>query len=1228
MRELKGISRELLKSANDAKKGILKDVKLFFQNSGVEIDDAEIKESYLIFSEECIVDPASERIDHVKPDSSPNRSINGVPLKNEDLIPPLHTHANLKSRCRPHSVKNPVKERPKHVQKDANRYVLKKRRTRLPSIHIGDLMIEEPSFMDPVAGRELGAGISLSEPGLKTLTDHTHGPNCDCPVWIAIPHLGIFGSPTEIEHVSESLKQQGTTDEEIHEFWKQASPAFFVPHDLSLNDDGTEPANEHERAVNMVLRLGFLGPVSSIPPTEIEKFRAHFRHGVDVWYPVGMYRSFISLYCDYSTEGLLVWNHSVKAFLHDLSLVPSDWLDELPILDSAPHMRRVIKADSSRSPKDRANTIRDYFAHFGIKYLDPGPRIQTQLNGRSSFLYIMGNVPGSRFDKTMDLESLSITRNMVKIFDGLDIPNYSMADLRDIFFLSNVIGLSEQSKGLTYHHGSSHEGLEDTLRSRIRGGISEFLHIRNTLRPGLYTYFSSRGVAILLGSMTFLEAGRTYTNIFSSRSGITSIFPDNVLWLQVPKVHYVGGHITFAPNDIAAYSEEISTSNDPSKLDTDLRTLFLGLISITRMASIDSKSVDGKPEDQVRSGIYRGTTIRGLQGTAYLKGLKKLLRGTKIVGIRSDSTWLQVEKNFSGDVVNGIKGTARIDDGDGSHQPCHIKFEITRDSQYKSRFWLKAAIGAFQLLPIDGSTPEYSKASFVPGSIWYNSAEKATSIDVDILKDHLNNPLKEKYIDVEARELSRWAMSQFRQNGFIDREDWQYIRANDASFLKEVMGNYHPWLFDPVWQTCGTGITYAGELNSRFRASVAANIPGALLTPEMLRPRAARWRDVWGKGAYEETLRYLKSTFGMERQTIECPGVSGISETKVKLKVLGTRKAVNTLQRKIDEDFQCSRITAPLITEAIIGNAPWEDMANIISDSNVRIEARGSNVWNSRRHLEKITYYIKNLLNVVRIALGSRGSDIEISHPGVQQFLKSLNTYDEGRLFPSSATLATDTRQNDILYEWLQMWKTIIEGHGIIVPWERPEQELRNSLNGHIQHAIIHDWAIGNSQAKGQSILRNFYVGNRLPTNVQLALLAADSGFGVTFAITNTDDYIKIGGWNYAKVRFQPLRSQKAVEFIVRYRPYSELNDPKGSSFEAYAVCANPTADPNQRIYAVSGPSVSDLWDIILAGKVPQQFDGSLRLYLDSFNRVQVGGLPGRDCPIAVPILQDLGPKK
>jgi hypothetical protein len=50
MRELKGISREPIKSASDAKNDVLKDVKAFFRSTGVEITDAEIEESYSIFT--------------------------------------------------------------------------------------------------------------------------------------------------------------------------------------------------------------------------------------------------------------------------------------------------------------------------------------------------------------------------------------------------------------------------------------------------------------------------------------------------------------------------------------------------------------------------------------------------------------------------------------------------------------------------------------------------------------------------------------------------------------------------------------------------------------------------------------------------------------------------------------------------------------------------------------------------------------------------------------------------------------------------------------------------------------------------------------------------------------------------------------------------------------------------------------------------------------------------
>ncbi len=1032
------------------------------------------------------------------------------------------------------------------------------------------------------------------------------------PVWnIGFPTR--FKSPAFLfGYANEQLRTGRWTGAQADEFLRASSPAFIVPErveDLACDPQTGRLGDVHDQAVSIITRLGLLGPNPT--QAQIDSFSRAFGHGRDNLYPVGMYPEFVQMYCTVDAgKRVTGWNQAVK-----------DWIDgksnNLQMIDSEPNDRRMLSTIPMWTNKQRIGAITTYFAQFGIHYVVAGPRIDVIGHGP----YIVGFVPGSNFESSagLDLETYYWHSMMEAMTAGRE-PLWSSTDeLREILYLMNAFGSDEILSGHLRYHQDPH-GMSSLVNTYARGGVTEFTHLRNTIDPTAATYFTQRGIVQPAGSVVDVEVGAAFTRIFSSDSNIYVNWPDFILRLQVPVMLMVASQTLIGVEDIAAYTEEVTSAQSARHLQSDIRTMFLGQVSITRIASLDIAALTARlsrtptPQDlnDARAEIYRGTTIRGLRGTKFIEGLLNLFSGESQVGLDAGSDrWLYLESIQISGISVGIRGIARIDDGDAVHPPVHVRFAITRDAANPNRFWMKAEIGMLQ--NYRPATPTYQQATFVPGSIWYSTPAswQGVTIDIAVLEGRNGNPLDRREIDHTAWSLRDWLLQQFTQNGRLDRRAMKWIRAHDTDMHRRILEQQYTWLNDPAWWGRGVTPVVRGELSTRFVAAIAANIPGIAFIPQMLRPDAMAWPQLWN----EQTginLAYLDSTFGMAVHALECEGVGRTPSSIATMpNILATRRTMIALRARIAEDFMRAGITATTIADSIIGDDAWQDMREIVRDANKKagLPIDRQDEWKYNRHLLLISNYLDGLLRTMRDSLKARASDFTMLHAAVRQFLVILSLFHDGTEFPESSSRRNkDNSQKALMGSWIDMWKKILDGHGVDCEWAGKPNELYRSLRRNFQHALIYDWANHGENLRGRNILREYYLGETLSASVQLVVHCGEHGFQV---LQTTQ--APICDWMYSRVRFHPfnLQNQQPVDYIVRYRLDSNILSRTSEGFEVFASCSNNPipSSPEFRDYIPSGGVATTLWNVIQSGQAPEQSgQPTLAAYLNNLQRMRVGG--------------------
>src|SRR5271157_3120304 len=1021
------------------------------------------------------------------------------------------------------------------------------------------------------------------------------------PIWWAGLPLN-YCSPEFHQQIIHTMIETGRwTEIESTVFLQNSLPAYAI-NDYFARDinTGELPSNALDRAVNMVERLNLIPPDMSKV-----QFRQNLQHGVSVWYPMNMIADFVDLYCDTDKYGRIKgWNQAVLAFLHHSSIPVVQWKDRLPRLDSEPSNRQFFTVEPGLDYESRQRRLRQYYQNFGINpTFSPtsagGLSIETRLEHCGRF--VMGGVPGAGIERTSKLRKYLRVRAAEIRQLSLNVPIFNMKSLRDIMLLANQYSLAEEGGGLTYHYKRGEPTtLESLLISHIRGGLGEYMHLSWLLNRRLLNAFW-QSIGFTPRGITNIEVGRSYTGIFISQ--IHSANPDFVIRDQSIKSQVLKGEIVFKVVDNAIWIDEISTESAGTRLDGDFRTFFLGLIAVTRNCN---------PLAGIRrSGIYRGTTLRYLDGTAISNSMINLLAGNSITGLNPDIEWIKINP-LSGR-EGGIEGTARIDDGDGTHSPCHIWFRTTPSLANSNMFDVKIKIGQFDssILPyLPGSereAPNVASVQFMPGSIWYDSTQCPTSILIESLRDNESRPISTSWITKESVQFGQHLMLQFLNSGSIDREDWIYIREHDPGVFHAVMEYYYSWITSGY---SGTFITRNGVRTSKFQAETLIRTLGnsqMYLLPSHFDLK--EWEGTFGVWAW--------TTYNLARIPISCPAVGGAAG-RVETDVLTTITDAWNLQDRIDQDFILAEIPAQYFSNIIVSNLPWQEMADLIRKGNRDTIDQDTTNWHPSRnqgdienHLCLIEHYLSERLVEMRYALHN-SADIEMSHTAIREFLYYLrNEFPDGTPFPHSrvnvggSADSVQTKARALVDQWFAMWGTILDGHGVqhslYRSKDRGSERNLHALVAHFQRAIIHDWPIGEGNARTTDILFRHYL--QLSTSERLVLDAQYSGFHLRFAHSPMLD-----GWRYAVVRYQPLPSQPTIEYIVRCKYNSDSRNSNDDGFQVCAVPTNPSVSLVMSCHYESPVRAKDLLGIIEGlAAIPSGYS-SLESYLDSLAYVQVGG--------------------
>jgi hypothetical protein len=258
--------------------------------------------------------------------------------------------------------------------------------------------------------------------------------------------------------------------------------------------------------------------------------------------------------------------------------------------------------------------------------------------------------------------------------------------------------------------------------------------------------------------------------------------------------------------------------------------------------------------------------------------------------------------------------------------------------------------------------------------------------------------------------------------------------------------------------------------------------------------------------------------------------------------------------------------------------------------------------WNNQRHFLKIYTYLEGLMRVMHDCLHD-AKDFDMFHKSVALFMHYLAvSFKDGSEFPRDAQLLGGGARMNIkraLYgAWLKMWKGILDGHGVEGSWERTSTDMYQSLYSHFAQAILYAWPSSAKRARAQSIVVNFYVGTRLPADMQMTFLAQDS----LFQVLDTKPVL-IDGWAYTRVRCAPTPNTPVVEYITRYRPDADVD---AEGFQVLAKKVGTAYQPS----AAGSVTYAQAWQAILSRTAPAPYT-SFNTFLNDLvigGLVQVGG--------------------
>nr|MDO8108943.1 hypothetical protein [Candidatus Sigynarchaeota archaeon] len=518
--------------------------------------------------------------------------------------------------------------------------------------------------------------------------------------------------------------------------------------------------------------------------------------------------------------------------------------------------------------------------------------------------------------------------------------------------------------------------------------------------------------------------------------------------------------------------------------------------------------------------------------------------------------------------------------------------------------------------PVDWVASQASP--FVAGSVWYDSttatgATLPTFINIKNLEDKHGVPVTTAWFDNEANDFADHLFQQYIAGQTIGRREWMFIRRRDPEIFRAIMQDV-VGIPNDLLALFPTGVLKKGKPVLPFRLLMillaAAQSGDPLYISQYTVSAenfAAQLATAWGDLANLPTLPALTQA------ALSCPSISEGHDPVTPLSVLTTQQGwqgMLGLLNKIYHDFDVGERLAGSIAEFVAGNAFWSELANGIAPA-------GWVPGSSNRQVEDLVGRMMEIMQLAFKRTGMQsarqvGRSFDMNHPAIQAFLTWLNTpgnVPSGTTFnPNGRGNAYTTVQNEFVQRWLGMWQDVFSDYG--VPASCFDSKNRNArINILIQHfarAIIFDWSIGTNRGAGIDILARYYT--RLPPHVQLVQLAYMSAFGVA------DRPVRVGQWCYTRVSCA-LPGGSNIDFVARYKVDANLDDPRGSGFQIFAVPSGSTYVPAQPITGgTSTTPVYDLWNIIKKASIPAGY-ASLSAYLDSLassgthgQLVQVGG--------------------
>jgi hypothetical protein len=1040
-----------------------------------------------------------------------------------------------------------------------------------------------------------GAKIYWYDPGAG-------GPPSDHPMWLALPLR--FQSPERLLAYAQNMEQTGQwTHAQVVTFMQVASPAYTVNEWFGRDiNTGQLPANELERAVNMLQRLGLIPGANDPDPakarTARDTFRDQFQHATNAWYPVGMLPAFIEMYCTIDTLGRFT------GFYPDVQEFLDGTRDRLP----TPYGPDLV-VEHALTPAQRIALWERECRSYGLAFTYPpsGYRlsIDTTLSQGMSFVMPGGSLSALTGDQNGVLR--------IRDYVARDVPNailngYAILSIeawRRILYLGNgPFRLTEQTNYLRYH---ARDGLtnEESMAIFLRGGLGEFFNL------DWLTRIVDQGAASIsnwgiLGDRyspqgnVEIEAGRTY---FGTYTGSHIIEPDFVLWDRNIDLE------TGLSVDYAAVSEEVDTTRNGDAHSIEaLLHMARDLIGITRACNPDLSGLGPNPTAaQVaarRNAVYRGTVLRVLSGTDFQSYLTNALTA----GSTLNSGNIRIERlSASG----GIRGVMRINDGDATLPACHVIFEIVPNpnSALPNSYIVRMQIGRFsnQLQP--GEVPQIAQAQLDPTTIWYDSTDNPTFLRILPLLDNLNLPFSAAAIDAGSGQFAAYLRSVMVDRGFsISQRQMVYIREHDAPTYHLVLESIFPAY---VHSGQGYSPSREGEYVNRFRFDVVLDVE-ARTGERLVLPLA------WDDNSLDTENAWRSYTnvphVGFSVYTLNAPAIRARQGFRVWAR---SAADVRNLEARIAQEFQLADVSANRIINRIFFDGFWQQIHN-------------PSGWNPNRDIPRVESWIRDTIQLIRSYI-RRSAEFTMEqdkatnrylNAAMENFFQILRAIPAGYVFPDTYSLQSRSAHENpttvmIVNAWFAMWESMFASYDadyVCFTKGRGKVDHIDDLRRAISFAIVYDWRSADDRV---SIFREYFA--RLSAFTQLQFLASDNGWGVIDIrpIADASGGRVIGGWSYARVLYASP-SGPVREFMVRYRPDSNLESVTGSGFMVFAENVGGTWAPTQPVNGQSSPDPVSLLYNIISGLSPipnrpgtNQPFASLAEYLDSLAQVQVGGMQG-----------------